>query len=42
MENKGMSENDAFHSMRKTAMDSGQKMEDVAKTIISIMKNLQF
>lgn len=42
MENKGLSEKDAFHSMRKTAMDSGQKIEDVAKTIISIMKNMQF
>ena len=39
---KGISENDAFHSMRKAAMDSGQKMEDVARTVISMMKNMNF
>lgn len=42
MDVKGISENDAFHSMRKTAMDSGQKMEDVARTVISMMKNMNF
>ncbi len=42
MTNKGLSEQDAFHSMRKTAMDSGQKLEDVAKTVISMMKNMNF
>ncbi|KZX83180.1 hypothetical protein A3715_30745 [Oleiphilus sp. HI0009] len=42
METKGLSEQEAFSSMRKTAMDSGQKLEDVAKTIISIMKNMNF
>jgi two-component system, response regulator / RNA-binding antiterminator len=42
MDVKGISENEAFHSMRKTAMDSGQKMEDVARTVISMMKNMNF
>jgi response regulator NasT len=42
MANKGLSEQEAFHSMRKTAMDSGQKLEDVAKTVISMMKNMNF
>ena len=42
MANKGLSEQEAFHSMRKTAMDSGQKLEDVAKTVISMLKNMNF
>jgi response regulator NasT len=42
METKGLSEQDAFHSMRKTAMDSGQKIEDVARTVISMIKNMNF
>lgn len=42
MDNKGLSEQDAFHSMRKTAMDSGQKIEDVARTVISMIKNMNF
>lgn len=41
IEHKNLSESEAFHSMRKTAMDSGQRIEDVARTIISIMKNFQ-
>lgn len=40
MQKKGMAENDAFHSMRKTAMDTGQKLEDVAKTMISFVNTL--
>jgi len=42
METKGLSESDAFHSMRKTAMDSGQKLEEVARTVISMIKNMNF
>jgi len=42
MDAKGLSEQDAFYSMRKTAMDSGQKLEDVARTVISMMKNMNF
>ena len=37
MKNKQMSEEQAFHSMRKMAMDNGQKLEDVAKTVISLL-----
>ncbi len=37
---KSMTEEQAFHSMRKMSMDSGQKMEDVAKTVLSILSNL--
>lgn len=40
MQKKGMEEHDAFHSMRKTAMDTGQKMEDVAKTMISFLNSM--
>lgn len=41
MRNKGMSEAEAFHAMRKMAMDAGQTLEEVAKTINSIMDNLR-
>jgi len=37
---KSMTEEQAFHSMRKMSMDSGQKMDDVAKTVLSILSNL--
>ena len=40
MQKNGMDENDAFHSMRKTAMDTGQKLEEVAKTMISFVNTL--
>jgi len=36
MQNKNYSEKDAYHSMRKMAMDNGQKIEDVAKNILSV------
>ena len=39
IKNKSMSEQDAFHSMRKVAMDNGQRIEDVARTIISLFDN---
>ncbi|MFQ3197893.1 MAG: response regulator NasT [Paraglaciecola sp.] len=40
MKSRGLSEDEAFHTMRKTAMDAGQKLEDVAKTIISMLRTL--
>jgi len=36
MQNKSYSETEAYHSMRKMAMDNGQKIEDVAKNILSL------
>jgi len=36
MKNKNFSEQEAYHSMRKMAMDNGQKVEEVAKNIISL------
>ena len=41
MQKNGMDENAAFHSMRKTAMDTGQKLEEVAKTMISFVNTLE-
>ncbi|MFT5675761.1 MAG: response regulator NasT [Paraglaciecola sp.] len=41
MKNKNLTEEQAFHTMRKTAMDAGQKIEDVAKTIISMLRTLE-
>ncbi|MFQ3235894.1 MAG: response regulator NasT [Paraglaciecola sp.] len=40
MKDRGLSEDEAFYTMRKTAMDAGQKLEDVAKTIISMLRTL--
>lgn len=37
---KGMTENEAFHSMRRTAMDTGQKIEDVARTMIAFLNSI--
>lgn len=39
--NKNMSEEEAFSSLRKTAMDTGQKMENVAKTVISLLGTIK-
>lgn len=36
MQNKDYTEREAYHSMRKMAMDNGQKVEDVAKNILSL------
>lgn len=36
MDNKQLSEKEAYHRMRKAAMDNGQKIEDVAKNILSM------
>lgn len=41
MKNKNLTEDQAFHTMRKTAMDAGQKIEEVAKTIISMLRALE-
>lgn len=40
MKNRNISEEQAFQTMRKTAMDTGQKLDDVAKTIISMFNTL--
>jgi response regulator NasT len=40
MKKKKLSEDDAFQAMRKTAMDTGQKLEDVAKTLISLLNTI--
>ena len=40
MKKKELSEEQAFHTMRKTAMDTGQKLEDVAKTLISLLGSI--
>ncbi len=40
MKKKNLSEDDAFKAMRKTAMDTGQKLDDVAKTLISFFNTI--
>jgi response regulator NasT len=40
MQKKQMNEADAFHAMRKMAMDSGQKLDEVAKTLLAMLKVL--
>jgi len=41
MRSKGMGEEEAFNKIRKIAMDNGQKMDEVAKNIISIFKTIE-
>ncbi len=41
MENKQLSEKEAYHQMRKMAMDNSQKMEQVAKNILSFVSMLK-
>ena len=41
MQSRNMSENEAFHALRKMAMDTGQKLEDVAKTLISMLNTIK-
>lgn len=36
IQTKNLSEKEAYHSMRKMAMDNGQKVEDVAKNILAL------
>lgn len=40
IEQQNMTEQQAYSSIRKMAMDNGQKMEDVAKNLISMMQLL--
>ena len=40
MKKKNLSEDEAFKAMRKTAMDTGQKLDDVAKTLMSLLNTL--
>jgi len=41
MEQRGLDEQQAYAAMRKMAMDAGQKLEDMARTLITILKNLE-
>lgn len=41
METKAISETEAYHSIRKMAMDNSQKMDDVAKNILSLAAVLE-
>lgn len=41
MEQRGLNEQQAYSSMRKMAMDAGQKLEDMASTLITVLKNLE-
>jgi response regulator NasT len=38
IEKQNMTEQEAYSAIRKMAMDNGQKMEDVAKNLISMMQ----
>jgi len=40
MKQKNMTEEEAYHAIRKMAMDRSQRMVDVAKNIISVMNLL--
>lgn len=40
IKHKQLSEEEAYHAIRKMAMDKGQRMVDVARNIISVMKLL--
>lgn len=40
MKKKNLSEDNAFKAMRKTAMDTGQKFNDVAKILISFLNTV--
>jgi response regulator NasT len=40
MSKKNLTEDQAYKAMRKTAMDTGQKLEDVAKTLMSLLNTL--
>lgn len=41
IKSRNMSENEAFHALRKMAMDTGQKIEQVAKTLISVLNTIK-
>jgi len=36
IENKGVTEEQAYEAMRKLSMDSNQKMSEVAQSIVSV------
>jgi two-component system, response regulator / RNA-binding antiterminator len=38
MQNRSLSENEAYHFIRKTAMTNSQKVEDVAKNVLAMAK----
>jgi response regulator NasT len=40
MQKQNLTEQDAFSSMRKMSMDSGQKLEQIARTLLTVLKNL--
>ena len=40
MKKKNLSEDEAFKAMRNTAMNTGQKLDDVAKTLISLLNTI--
>lgn len=40
MEQRNLTEKEAYNCMRKMAMDAGQRLEEVAKTLLSVLKNL--
>ena len=40
MQQRDLSEQQAYSAMRKMAMDAGQKLEEIAATLISILNNL--
>lgn len=40
MASQQLSEDEAYNAMRKMAMDSGQKLEAVARTVLSLLNNL--
>ncbi len=39
MEQKGLSERDSYHHLRRLAMNRGQKMADVARLLVSALEN---
>ncbi len=41
MESKSLTEKEAYHRIRKMAMDNSQKLEDVAKNILSLAQLLE-
>ncbi|MBT0586027.1 ANTAR domain-containing response regulator [Alteromonas oceanisediminis] len=40
MQQRGMDEQQAYSAMRKMAMDVGQKIEDIARTLLSVLNHL--
>jgi response regulator NasT len=40
MQKQNLDEDSAYKAMRKMAMDSGQKLEQVSSNLLTILKNL--